>query len=79
LQAEDDVGADMRVPSVSEEKERREIPIWEGVQAGPWAVLWLRLKSAPGAFSSLPSFSLFLFLVLFENFANETLFDSNKF
>jgi hypothetical protein len=37
------------------------------------------LKSAPGAFSSFPSLSLFLFLVLFENYANETLFDSNKF
>jgi hypothetical protein len=33
----------------------------------------------PRGLSSFPSLSLFLFLVLFENFANETLFDSNKF
>jgi hypothetical protein len=33
----------------------------------------------PRGLSSFPSLPLFLFLVLSESFANETLFDSNKF
>jgi hypothetical protein len=32
--------------------------------SGPWAVLWLWLKSAPGAFSSFPSLSLFFWFYL---------------
>jgi hypothetical protein len=50
-------------------------------EEGKWAVgrSLAAAEICPRGLSSFPSLSLFLFLVLFENFANETLFDSNKF